>query len=613
MSGSFRPARCVVPHSRSLWTTQRQVMQSLRQYKSIQSSVTSRIQNGTISSVSNEKPSIVDQRSGSGDSDSLTTTTSLLPADLSTSDEPIIVGWEGPDDPLNPRNWSTAWKTVVFWIIFINTFACDWGSSADSQAGTTIAKAFHVSEEAEALSATMYTFGIAIGSLVAGPLSETFGRNPVYCVSRCFHLAWLVGVSLSPNFGSQCVFRLFAGLAASQFLGVHGATIADIYGPVDRALLWPLQALSSFAGTALSPLVGAWVSKQPTEQRAAGRASGALADIRTCQQIIQRGLDWRWAEWIAAFVSAATLLPLLFFLPETFAPTLLSWRAKHLRDLTGCPRFTAELDGRGSLQTRLETAMLRALHMVTREPVVVLMGSWLVLEYITVFMFLQGYTYIFGHTYGFSRGLIGTSFVAIFIGALLWTCSVPWYYRAYKRKVATLHEAITGRAATKAEMQAANSPGKDLPEPEYRLWAAIFAAPAFPISLFWLGWTNYPSISPWSNLGACGLLGFSWAGVYVVVYQYILDTYGIYAGSALAIISNWRYLASGTINMISRPMYNGIGVHWVMTMVGIMALLQAPIPLLFYHYGAKLRRKSAFASRYARPEGRGAGPAVVWR
>lgn len=259
--------------------------------------------------------------------------------------------------------------------------------------------------------------------------------------------------------------------------------------------------------------------------------------------------------------------------------------------------------------------MLRALHMITREPVVVLMGSWLVLEYITIFCFLQGFSYIFGDTYGFSRGLIGTSFLAIFIGALLWTSAVPLYYRAYKRKVAKLHEGLTGQPAKETQMQAANLPGQDLPDPEYRLWAALLAAPAFPISLFWLGWTNYASISPWSDLGACVLLGFSWAGIYVVVYQYILDTYGIYAGSALAIITNWRYLASGTINMLSRPMYDGIGVHWVMTMVGILAVLQAPLPLLFYYYGAELRKKSAFASRYARPDNarERVGHALKWR
>lgn len=232
-------------------------MQSVRQYRSSRALVAARIESGSINSVPSEKTSILEESSSS--ETSFTTTTSLLDSDLKNSDDPIIVGWEGPDDPLNPRNWTKTWKTVVFWIIFINTFATDWGSSADSQAGAVIAKEFHVSEEAEALSPTLYTFGIAFGSLVGGPLSETFGRNPLYIISRFLHLAWLVGVALSPNFGSQCAFRFLAGLAASQFSSVHGASMADIYGPVDRALWWPFLALASFAGTALSPLAGAWV------------------------------------------------------------------------------------------------------------------------------------------------------------------------------------------------------------------------------------------------------------------------------------------------------------------------------------------------------------------
>lgn len=65
-----------------------------------------------------------------------------------------------------------------------------------------------------------------------------------YVISRCFHLAWMVGVALSPNFGSQCVFRLFAGLAASQFLGVHGG------------YLWSCRQGAALAVTGIVPLCG---------------------------------------------------------------------------------------------------------------------------------------------------------------------------------------------------------------------------------------------------------------------------------------------------------------------------------------------------------------------
>ena len=57
----------------------------------------------------------------------------------------------------------------------------------------------------------------------------------------------------------------------------------------------------------------------------------------------------RWADWIAVILSGSTLILTLLFLPETFSPILLSWRATHLRHLTKCNRFKAEIEIQGIL------------------------------------------------------------------------------------------------------------------------------------------------------------------------------------------------------------------------------------------------------------------------
>ncbi|KAK5126147.1 hypothetical protein LTR85_011503 [Meristemomyces frigidus] len=562
-------------------------MQSLRQYRQIFAAADTQVKNGRILNLSAAGSSVLESRGV--DSPSSINIDSLQSSSLDKDEHTILVRWEGQEDPLSPRNWSLARRVAVFSILWINVFAVDRASSADSQAGSRIAAAFHVSEEAEALSVSLYTFGLAAGSLLAGPIAETVSRNPIYVVSRCLHVAWLVGVALAPNFGAQCVFRLLAGLSGSVLLAIHAASVADIFGPTYRTVAWPIIALASFWGTSFSPITGAWIA--------------------------QSGIDWRWTEWIAVILSGSTLILTVLFLPETFAPILLSWRAAHLRALTGCDRFKAELDLQDTIRQRFKVALLRALHMITREPVVVLLGSWIVVEYIVVYGLLQGFSYIFGDTYGFSRGLIGTCFAAIAVGCALWTAAIPIYYYQYKQKAGALHEQVTDRPRRMSLVHRANSPGTDLPEPEYRLWQALLAAPAFPISLFWMGWSNYASISPWSDLGATVLLGFSWAGIYVTVYQYLLDTYGIYAGSALAAITCCRYAASGAVNLISRPVYNGLGVHWTMTLLGCLAVLQMPLPLLFYRYGPRLRAKSSFAGRYTKPgTKRGmTGRALSWR
>lgn len=101
--------------------------------------------------------------------------------------------------------------------------------------------------------------------------------------------------------------------------------------------------------------------------------------------------------------------------------------------------------------------------------------------------------------------------------------------------------------------------------PEYRMTTAFPLTFTFPVSLFWLGWSNYSSISPWYDLGAAALFGFSWAGIYVAIYQYIFDVYGIYAGSALATITFARYMMAGGSYDILEADVEGIGRvrYWV--------------------------------------------------
>ena len=42
-------------------------------------------------------------------------------------------------------------------------------------------------------------------------------------------------------------------------------------------------------------------------------------------------------------------------------------------------------------------------------------------------------------------------------------------------------------------------------------------------------------------------------------------------------------------------MFNNLGIEWAATLLGCLAAVMVPIPVLFYLYGAKIRRKSTFA------------------
>lgn len=42
-------------------------------------------------------------------------------------------------------------------------------------------------------------------------------------------------------------------------------------------------------------------------------------------------------------------------------------------------------------------------------------------------------------------------------------------------------------------------------------------------------------------------------------------------------------------------MFNNLGIEWAATLLGCLALVMVPIPLLFYLFGARIRRRSKFA------------------
>jgi|TARA_R110002003_G_scaffold28_29_gene1765 DHA1 family multidrug resistance protein-like MFS transporter len=49
-------------------------------------------------------------------------------------------------------------------------------------------------------------------------------------------------------------------------------------------------------------------------------------------------------------------------------------------------------------------------------------------------------------------------------------------------------------------------------------------------------------------------------------------------------------------------MFEGMGIEWASTLLGIIAALLVPVPVWFYLKGAKIREKSAFAPTAPKPQ-----------
>lgn len=465
----------------------------------------------------------------------------------------FVVAFEGDHDPSKPQNWSYTRRMCATAMIALIGFVVGVASSIDSPATSRAAQEFGVSDVVEILATGLYLIGFGVGALFAGPFSETLGRNPVYIITLTTYMIFIMASGLAKNIQQQLVFRFLAGFFGSTPLTCAGGSISDLWTPMERVFAFPMFANAAFLGPVMGPVLGGFIAQSTS-------------------------VTWQWVEWTTLIMSGLVLILVVIFQPETYAPILLTWKAQHLRKVTGDTRFVAEMEIRGEpFLHRLGTALYRPF-LLALEPIVFLVTLYLTVIYIVLFTFLDGYDYIFGEIHGTSKGITGLCFLNIAIGLFGASFWVPLIYRWAKRDITAIQE----------------RGGSRLP-PEFRLWYAMFGAPAIPISLFWMGWTSYPHISIWSPLIAGVLFGYGVLCVFISSYQYIIDSYEMYAASALTSVTLIRYVTAGGMTVVGIPFYKNMGVHYTLTILGAISAALVPVPYLFYIYGKKVRGKSKYA------------------
>lgn len=88
-------------------------------------------------------------------------------------------------------------------------------------------KRFGVEREVALLPLSMYTFGFVVGSLVAAPMSEMYGRRIVYWVTLPLLMLFIAMSGSANNISLLTVMRLLAGIGGSGALAIGaGRSIA---------------------------------------------------------------------------------------------------------------------------------------------------------------------------------------------------------------------------------------------------------------------------------------------------------------------------------------------------------------------------------------------------
>lgn len=74
-----------------------------------------------------------------------------------------------------------------------------------------------------------------------------------------------------------------------------------------------------------------------------------------------------------------------------------------------------------------------------------------------------------------------------------------------------------------------------------------------------------------------------------------MDTFTIYAASAVAANTFLRSCLAGAFPLFMTPMLHNLGVGWGMSVFGFIAVALIPIPYLFFIYGKRIRARGEWS------------------
>ncbi|KAE9993962.1 hypothetical protein EG327_002296 [Venturia inaequalis] len=459
------------------------------------------------------------------------------------------------NDPSNPRNWPSWKKWTLFLVLIPLDLSVSWGASGYSPAASLLEKEFHVSAQVATLGLSLYVIGLAFGPMLSAPLSESFGRNPVYIGSYGIYLLLLMGTALVQSIDGFLPLRFFSGLFSSVTVANYGGTVADMWHHNDTGYAMSLFLWAATAGSPTGYFLMSFVAQ----------AKG-----------------WRAVFWALMGISGGFWLMMtvtLLWVGETRHGVILLKRARKERKETGNENIQIpEEYRRKGMKQLFQVALSRPFRFLFTESIIMFGALYNGYLYGLSFLFNGAFALVFGAKgHGFDTIGVGFCFLGIAAGITIGPVTNLWQERYFQKRVAQ-----NGGQA----------------DPEARVQMAKVAAVVFPISLFWFAWTTYTSIHPIVPVIASAFWGWSFYTLILMTYTYTEDSYRTYAASALAGLGFIRNLAGGGFPLFGRQLFESQGYQKAGTILAALACALVPIPFILEKYGKRLRLRSPWAREH---------------
>jgi MFS family permease len=417
------------------------------------------------------------------------------------------------DDPLN---WSVSRRWIVtaalsasgFNRIIVSTIMAPALPSIQTELGLTSLGA------TAALGA--FILATAFSPLLAGPLSEIYGRSIILHSTNIWFLAFNIASGFVRTGPSLIVCRLFAGFGAGAIYSLGSGVMGDMWPPERRGRTLAIYMLIPLLGAAVGPIVGGYVEQYTT---------------------------WRWIFWSTSIAQAMTVVICFIWFRETHLPTI---RARQENKgnpfrLPSIPRHTF------AKSIRLPLNQLFTHRSVQFQAVLSGLG------YGITYLVLSTYSSLFTGNYHQSISKSGLHYIGPMLGEIIGS-------------------QIGGRLMELFARKAKRVQKTDRFEPEFHLPVIVPGAISALCGFCLYGWAAQRLVH-WIvvDVGAMILsAGLQMTGQGLQAYN--MDTYPESRASTTAAVQMFRSLGAFALPLAGPKMYAQLGYGWANTLLGSVYL-----------------------------------------
>lgn len=233
---------------------------------------------------------------------------------------------------------------------------------------------------------TVPNLGQVFSSLYIGPLSEHFGRVPVYHSFNLLFLILTLGTGFSNNLNVLIVLRFLCGATIAPIC-LNPAITGDIFAIKKRGSAMSIANLIPILGSAVGPIAGGYITQY---------------------------LGWRWTFWLMAILSACTQLFLVGVLKESYLPAIRRRASKKTKPTVNRANAPAKYFQGWNISTIKAICLLalRPFVILLSSRVAVLMALYLSILYAYLSLLAANLATVFQHVYDFSESQSGLVYMA---------------------------------------------------------------------------------------------------------------------------------------------------------------------------------------------------------